>query len=360
MFDAEGVCNTCRNLEIKQQKIDWDARLKQFEEIINQYRGKYQYDCIVPFSGGKDSTYTVWALVKKFGLKPLVVRYNHHMIRPQTLRNQEMTIKQLKLDFLEYRTDWDLVKKLMRVSLDRKGDIYWYQHTGIFCFPMHMAIKFNVPLIIWGEPTAEYAAYYRYDEEEIGDEERFNYFINLGITAQDMIGFLNDPTVKLADLWAHQFPARKDLQAIECRSICLGTYTPWDVKAQAKIIQDELGWKGDMVEGVPPEYNYEKIEDMLQGVQDYLKYIKRGYGRMSHLASIDIRNGRLTREKAMQMVEQWEGRRPGSLDALLKWLNLSEVEFYEIANRHRVSPWKHDSSQTKRGESLPDQKDWVI
>lgn len=113
------------------------------------------------------------------------------------------------------------------------------------------------------------------------------------------------------------------------------------------------------MEGVPPEYNYEKIEDMMQGVQDYLKFIKRGWGRMSHLASIDIRNGRLTREKAMEMVQQWEGMRPGSLDVLLEWLQITEEQFYEIANRHRVAPWQHDPATTKRGPELPDQKFWI-
>lgn len=359
-FDAEGVCSTCRNVEIKQKKIDWTAKEQEFLKLLDQYRGKYQYDCIIPFSGGKDSTFTAYILAEKYGLKPLIVSFDHHMLRPRVLSNTERTIKRLGVDMLKFRGNWQLIKKMMRVSLERKGDILWYQHVGIFVTPMQMAIRFNVPLIIWGEPSAEYASYYSYDENEEVDERRFNMFINLGITAEDMFGMLDSSAVTWRDMAPYIYPTRDALRKINCRSICLGSYIPWDVKKQVEVIKRELDWEGDEVEGVPAEYNYEKIEDMMQGVQDYLKYIKRGYGRMSHLASIDIRNGRLTREKALQLVKEYEGLRPVSLDVLLKWLNLTEEEFYAIAKKHTVSPWVHDPAQTRRGKELWDQKLWVI
>ncbi|MEK7218310.1 MAG: N-acetyl sugar amidotransferase, partial [Patescibacteria group bacterium] len=269
--------------------------------------------------------------------------------------------------FPRYRPDWSLVKKLMRIALERKGDILWYQHTGIFSYPMQIAVKYKVPLVIWGEPSSEYASYYDYEQEEEVDERRFNMFVNLGITAQDMLGMLNEPTspvrgnvpITLRDMQPYTFPSRKDLAAIDCRSVCLGSFVPWDVKSHVKIIQRELGWEGDPVEGVPPSYNYEKIEDMMQGVQDYLKFIKRGYGRMSHLASIDIRNGRMTRTEAMELIQEWEGLRPASLDVLLGWLKISEEQFYAIADRLRVAPWKHDPRLSRPGPPLPDQKFWI-
>lgn len=358
-FDSQGVCSTCRQIEFKQEKINWAAREKEFLALCDQYRGKNQYDCIVPFSGGKDSTFAAYKLVHDYGLKPLVVQYHHQLLRPKVLANAERTIKRLGADFLSFKTNWQLIKKLMRVSLERKGDILWYQHTAIFSLPMHIAIKFNAPLVVWGEPSAEYTSYYGYDETEEVDERRFNMGTNLGITADDMLGFLNDSKITMRDLWPYQYPKRADLAAIGCRSICLGSYIPWDVKKNSRIISEELGWEGDEVEGVPPEYYYEKIEDMMQGVQDYLKFIKRGYGRMSHLASIDIRNGRMTREQALKLVEEWEGKRPASLDVLLHWLNISEAEFYQIASLHVISPWRHDPANIRRGKELWDQKLWT-
>ena len=366
-FDTQGVCATCRNVDSKHANVDWDKKRKEFSDLLDQYRGKGVYDCIVPFSGGKDSSFTVYSLMHDWNLKPLVVSFDHHLMRPQVLANRERVLRKLGVDFLGFRPNWTLVKKLMRIALERKGDILWYQHSGIFAYPMHVSLQQKIPLVIWGEPSAEYASYYDYSKTEEVDERRFNMFVNLGITAQDMLGMLNEPTspvrdgteVTLRDMDPYIYPSRTELMAIKSRSVCLGSYVPWDVKKNVEIIERELGWKGDVVEGVPPEYNYEKIEDMMQGVQDYLKFIKRGYGRMSHLASIDIRNGRMSRPEAMKLIQVWEGRRPASLDVLLHWLKISEDELYAIANRLRVAPWKHDPKFSKPGPELPDQKFWI-
>jgi N-acetyl sugar amidotransferase len=371
-FDEAGICITCRSIKAKGRKIDWEAKKQKFEELIGQFRGKYDYDCIIPFSGGKDSTYTAYFLVKEYGLKPLIVSFDHHMLRPKVLEGRERTLKRLGCDYIGFKPDWQLVKKLMRIGLERKGDILWYQHNGIFAYPMQMAIKHNIPLLIWGEPSAEYnAGLYNYEEfadgeEEEVDETRFDKFASIGIRAEDMIGMVNehpkfkDNPITMRDMAPYVYPKKKDLKAIGCRSVLQGTYFPWDVRKQSALIRKELGWEGDEVEQVHPDYFYEKVEDMMQGVQDYLKFIKRGYGRMSHLASIDIRNGRMTREEGMKHVEDWEGQRPASLDVLLEWLEMSEEEFYEITCRHAVSPWKHDPSKTKKGKKLHDQDMWVI
>ncbi len=357
VFDDQGVCNVCRQVEYKQSRIDWASKRKEFEELLNQYRGKYSYDCIVPFSGGKDSTWTLYALVRQFGLKPLVVSFDHGFFRPGTLANNERTIKLLGVDFLKFRPKWQIVRKLMLETLRRKGDFCWHCHTGCFAYPMQIAVKFRVPLVIWGEPSAEYTSYYSYEDKEEVDERRFNRFINLGITAEDMVGML-DGSVTLRDLEPFIYPNVKELMALNCRSVCLGSYFPWDVKAQVEIIKKELGWEEDDVEGVPKDYRYEKVECAMQGVRDYLKFIKRGFGRTTHLVSIDLRNNRLSREEAIRLVEEHDGKRPASLDVFLEYIGLSEEEFMEIALQHVVSPRVYDPTAVLRGEKLGDQDQW--
>jgi N-acetyl sugar amidotransferase len=357
VFDDQGVCNVCRQIEYKQQKIDWAAKRKEFEALLNQYRGKHSYDCIVPFSGGKDSTYTLYSLVREFGLKPLVVSFDHGFFRALTLANNERTLKILGVDFLKFRPNWKVVQKLMLESLKRKGDFCWHCHTGCFAYPMQIAVKFRVPLVIWGEPSAEYTSYYTYEDEEEVDERRFNRFVNLGITAEDMQGML-DGTVTMRDLEPFRFPSMKDLQAINCRSVCMGSYIPWDVKKQVAIIKHELGWEENDVEGVPKAYRYEKVECAMQGVRDYLKFIKRGFGRTNHLVNIDIRNGRLSRDEAMKLVQEHDGKRPASLDVFLEYVGLTEEEFMAIALPHVVSPHFHDPTSVELGKKLGDQDQW--
>lgn len=357
-FDAEGVCSVCRNQDFKHQ-IDWAARKADLDAIVEQYRGTGPYDCIIPYSGGKDSTFTLWYLVTQYKLKPLVVSWDHGFYRPGLLKNRERTLQALGVDFLSFTPNKQIVKKIMVEMLKRKGDFCWHCHVGVFAFPMQMAVRFGVGLVVWGEPNAEYQSYYGYDEIEEVDERRFNRFVNLGITAEDMVGML-DESVTERDLEPFLYPKLKDLMRLNYRSICLGSYIPWDVKRQVEIIQTELGWEGDQVEGVPSEYSYEKIECAVQGVRDYLKFIKRGMGRTNHLVNIDIRNDRLSREEGEALQAQYDGKRPASLDVFLDYVKMDEEDFYDIAMQHQVRPWQFDPNTIERGEKLPDQDDWNL
>lgn len=357
VFDETGVCNICRQNEFKKEKIDWEKKKSELYSLVDQYRGKGAYDCIIPFSGGKDSTYTLWYIVEELKLRPLVVSFDHGFYRPGVLANNERTLRKLGVDFLKFRTDWKIVRKLMYESLKRKGDFDWHAHTGTFAYPMQIAIKYQVPLVFWGEPSAEYTAYYSYEDAEEVDERRFHRFIDLGITAEDMVGFL-DGSVTLRDLAPYQYPSLKDLRALKVRSVCLGSFIPWDVRKNYEVINRELGWLGDRVEGVPPEYPYEKIEYQLQGARDYIKFIKRGYARTTHLTSIDIRNGRMSREHAAKLIEQYEGKRPQSLDFILRIIGISEEEWRDIARAQAIPPYLHDFTTETPDEPLPDMSQW--
>lgn len=358
MFDEQGVCSVCRQVEYKDGKIDWVQKKKDLTELIESHRGKYDYDCIIPFSGGKDSTWTLYYLMKEYKIKPLVVRFDHGFLRPNLNENTIRSLRNLGADFHTFTPNWKVVQKLMLQSFLEKGDFCWHCHTGIFSYPMWVALKYNVPLIFWGEPSAEYTSYYSYDQPEEVDEKRFNRFINLGITAVDMAIRLGGD-IDERDFKPYTYPPLKELRKLNYRSVCLGSYIPWDVRMQSKVIGDELGWKGDLVENVPEQYNYEKIECHMQGVRDYIKYIKRGYTRPTHLASIDIRNGRLEREEGLDMIAKYEGKKPPSLEIFLEMVGLTEAEFFEVAKSHSVSPWKLNIFEQESGQKLPDFSSWT-
>ncbi len=175
-------------------------------------------------------------------------------------------MRQLGADMLHFTPDWKVVQKLILQSFLEKGDFCWHCHVGVVCYPLQIAVKYNVPLIFWGESPAEYTAYYSYEEVSEMDEKHFNRITNLGITAEDMFVRL-EGRVSERSLKPFIFPSLKELRKIKCRSEHLGSYVPWDVKSQSKTIMDELGWEGDAVENVPPGYEYEKIECVFQGVR---------------------------------------------------------------------------------------------
>ncbi len=356
-FDEFGVCSVCRQVEFKKEKIDWADRQRQLDALIAEYKDKGLYDCVVPYSGGKDSVFQLWYIVTQLKLRPLVVRYNHWGYRPLVEENNTNVFKQLGVDVVEFSTSFHVVRETMLESLKRRGDFCWHCHTGIYAGVMHFAVRFETPLIFWGESTAEYHSWYTFEEMEEVDEKRFNRLMNQGITADDMYEFLGGRVAR-RDLWMFDYPKRKDLLKLKVRSICLGNYIEWDTKKQVEIIKRELGWKGQEVEGVPADYDYEKIECTFQGMRDYAKFVKRGYGRANHLLSIDIRNGRIDRETSLRIEAEVDGKRPASMGWFLDILQISEEEFYALLEKHQVHPWKFDPTTVQPGPRLLDMDLW--
>lgn len=360
-FNKKGVCSVCDQIEFKKNKIDWNKRALMFDNLLDNYRGKYSYDCILPFSGGKDSVFALWYVVKKKKLKPLVVRFDHNFLREKVLENTEKVIKKLNVDFINVKPNLKVIKKLMLESLIRRGDFCWHCHVGISATPINVAIEKKIPLLIYGEPNSEYASFYSSDEFEELNVDKFNRMINLGINAEDMIGMVNqrfpNDKISLKDLKYYVFPSRQIMNNNKIKACYLGNYLPWDVKKQVKIIKEELDWQGDLVEGIPEQYDYEKIECAMQGIRDYIKFVKRGFGRTSHLVSIDIRNNRMSREEGEKLVKENDGKRPKSLDGFLEMLNLTDEEFYKIVFKHVVAPHEPESMpklMSKKNNFIPD------
>jgi N-acetyl sugar amidotransferase len=356
-YDKNGVCNICKNWEEKQHKIDWKDRESQLLKIFKEAKSHNRpYDCIVPFSGGKDSTFTLWAIVKKYGLKPLVVSFDHGFYRPRTLENRTRTFRKLGVDVITFTPNWQIVRKLMLEALIRKGDFCWHCHAGVFVYPMQMALKLKIPLLIWGEGGGEYEAYFKFADLEETDEWKFNRRIILGMRAEDMAQFIGVP---LRDLEPYIYPSKSELDRAKVRSIPLGKYVQWNVKDHVKIIKKELGWKEDEIESGFPGPTYEKIECMFTGIRDYVKYLKRGFSRITHLTTLDIRHGRIKREEAMRLIKKYEGRKPRSLKIFLEYIGIDEKRFNEIVVSHLIKPAKPaDPMGLKYGKKLKDQDTW--
>jgi len=365
VIDQDGRgCNMCRTSEFKQTGIDWEKRKEMLDKVIEKYRGKYDYDCIVPFSGGKDSTYTLYYLMKEYKIKPLVVRFNHGFMRSQHQKNTQTVLKKLGADFIDFTPNWQIVKKLMWESFSRKTDFCWHCHTGIYSYPLQVALKYNVPLILWGEPLAEMSAYYTYEDNVIEweDEEKFNMVRNLGISADDMWGMIHKPEdpVDKRDLYPYTYPKLADLKKMDYYSVCLGSFIPWDYKANTKEIMGELGWRGDELEGVPESINKEfaKIECWMQGTRDYIKYLKRGYSRVTQLTNFEIRNNRMAREEAQEWIDNFEGKRPESLSVFLEYMGITEGEFNDTIAKFVVPPFEPDFANIPKGNRAHDMDEW--
>ena len=355
-FDQNGICSVCNNFTVKQD-IDWKQRYEILLKLVDEVkRKKASYDCIIPFSGGKDSTFSLYYAVEILKLRVLVVSFDHGFYRDNLLRNRERTINKLGVDLVTFRPNQLLVKKLMLQSLKDKGDFCWHCHTGIGSYPLQVAVEKSIPLVLWGESSTEYTNYFKVEDFHSIDEVAFNRIANLGISATDMYYRLNEE-FELREFAPFTIPSLSELQSKNITTFPLGNFIKWDTKNQVEIIKNKLDWQGDEVEGVPNQYSYEKIECMMQGMRDYIKYIKRGYARTSHLASIDIRNGLLDRDEAQALVEAYEGQKPESIRLFLEFLQITEEEFNDIVVAQKLDPWD-GKIPVKIGKAPHDYSSW--
>jgi hypothetical protein len=148
-IDEQGICNACRAYESR-KNVDWIARKNELTSILEKYRSKDgSWDCIVPVSGGKDSTFQV-IRVLQLGLNPLCITSSTCDLSSIGRENIE-NLKRLGVDHIEFSPNPKVRSKLNRIGLTEVGDIAWPEHVGIFTIPVRAAVQFKIPLIIWGE-----------------------------------------------------------------------------------------------------------------------------------------------------------------------------------------------------------------
>jgi hypothetical protein len=223
---------------------------------------------------------------------------------------------------------------------------------------------YKVPLVFWGEPQSEITSYYDYlnDEIEYEDDRKFNKLRTLGITAEDMFSMLNskDNPIDIRDLTPYTFPDVSALKELKYCSVPLGSFIPWDYKENTRIIMGELGWKTDEMEGVPSSINPqgEKIECFMQGTRDYIKYLKRGYGRATQISAFDARAGLISQEEAVSRGIEFDGKRPKSLDLFLEYVGLDETEFFAFVKNSVVPPTEFPPPNKGASDEMWDFESW--
>lgn len=359
-FNGSGTCNVCESIAHKNVSVDWGARRAELDKIVAEAKARnHRWDCLVPVSFGKDSAYQAWYVVTQLKMRPLLVRYNHMGMRPGIERNKMRVLKALGVECVEFYPNWNVVRETMRESMSRRGDSCWACHTGTYSTPMHIAVERDIPLIIWGESLSTQQMFFNAEDKESVDETRFNRAANLGMSADDMHSYLGGRVDK-RDLLYHTYPSRESLDKLGAKSICLGDYVYWDQTKQIELIKRELGWEGDVVEGVPEEWDASKIECQFEAVRQHLKWLKRGYGRVASQASHLIRHGEMTRDEGVALAQAWDGKEPASLTWFLQTTGFTREEFYEIAATHAVDPWEFpDRANLEVGPELPDMKSWA-
>ena len=334
-LDEDGVCNACRSYE-NRKDVNWNARHNELLQVLEKYRvgSRSNWDCIVPVSGGKDSTYQV-VRVLQLGLNPLCVTSSTCDLSNLGRQNLE-NLKRLGVDHVEMSPNPLIRAKLNRLGLMQVGDISWPEHVGIFTIPVRAAVQFNVPLIVWGENSQnEYGGPAAAAGDNVLNRRWLEEFGGLlGMRVSDMIGMEG---IEEKHLISYTYPSDEELARVGVTGLFLGHYLPWDGLSNALIAQaNGFVSYGKTVEG--SMVNYENLDNHQTGIHDYFKFLKFGFGRATDLACLHIRRGRLTRQDGLDAVKRLDGLFPWeylgkSLEDILKPLDISLDEFIRLCDK---------------------------
>ena len=344
-FDENGVCAGCR-VANQRDSLNWIERRESLRKLVDEYRRASNYDIVIPVGGGKDSYYQTHVAVHELGLKPLLVTYHGNNYLPEGSYNLGRMRELFDCDHIIVGPSKDMLVKMNRIGFRLQGDMNWHGHCGIFTTPIQVAVRYKVPLMMWGEHGfMDLGGMYSYsDFVEFTAKHRLEH----GLRGYDWYDFTDEGLEKLGRpelkeglrpkdlLWA-QYPCDEEIDEVGVRGIYLSNYVRWDPNRHVKIVMEKYGWR-------PAQQAFERtyrtmsnLDDMHEnGIHDYLKFVKLGYGRGSDHASRDIRDGIMTRDEGIEMVRRYDHVKPRrDLDRWLRYVNMTEDEFDRICDTFR-------------------------
>lgn len=334
LMDAEGICSACRSYE-QRAVVEWGVRGLALDTLLDTYRSKAgYYDCIIPVSGGKDSTCQTIHMLER-GMNPLCVTATTDQLSDIGRRNIE-NLKKLGVDYVEVTPNPVVRRKLNRIGLTQVGDISWPEHVAIFTIPVRLAVQLNVPLIVWGENSQnEYGGPAAAAADNVLTRRWLEEFGGmLGMRVTDIAGHEG---IEQHHLIQYTYPTDEELARVGVTGIFLGYYLSWDGYSNALLAQAYgLETFPTAVEG--SAVNYENLDNIQTGIHDYFKFLKYGFGRATDLLCMHIRRGRLRRENGIRIVQRHDGKFPWSylgypLETVLKEIGMSQDEFVRVCDR---------------------------
>lgn len=334
VFNEDGVCSGCIVHEEKDE-LDWSKRLTKLKSILNTYKNtsKNNYDCIIPVSGARDSFFIVHTIKNILGMNPLLVTYNKHYNTDAGVRNLAKLRMEFDCDIMTLTVNPESVKKITRASIRKMASIYWHCLAGQTVYPVQVAVKFKIPLIIWGahQGVDQVGMFSHLDEVEMTRKYRKEHDL-MGIEAEDFIGEFDGVTEQ--DIVQYKYPDDKEIERIGVRGIYLNNYIRWDTKAQHEEMIKLYSYESKEQTKTFDSYNDVDCYNY-SDVHDYIKFLKHGYGKVTDHASREIRLRRMTREQGLEMVKKYIAKTPENLDKFLEWIGISLNSFNYLMDQHR-------------------------
>lgn len=334
-FDENGVCTACLYAEFKKKEIDWEKREEELKALCDLHRkNNGEYDVIVPSSGGKDSAFVAYQLKYKYGMNPLTVTWSPHLWTDDGFRNFQNHIHVGGFDNVLGTPNGDVHRKLTKISFEILGDPFQPFIYGQTNYPMQMALKHNVSLIMYGENgEVEYGGNMKNAFKPNRDwrtDHKEHYFS--GLAPEDLLEY----GVGEKDIIPYMAPPQEELEKLGLDIHFFGYYKKW--------IPQELYYHAVEHTGFAPRYarnegtysKYASFDDQIDGFHYYLAYIKFGLGRTTSDTAHEIRDGHITREEGIALIKRFDGEFPDlHFKTFLKYCDITEEHYHEVIDSWR-------------------------
>ncbi|PIR26649.1 MAG: N-acetyl sugar amidotransferase [Deltaproteobacteria bacterium CG_4_10_14_0_2_um_filter_43_8] len=340
-FDEQGVCSACNFAEYKRKKVDWKEREAELLELCDKHRkNNGEYDVIVPCSGGKDGSFVAHQLKYKYGMNPLTVTWAPLKATDIGRRNLDAFIAS-GFDNVLGTPNGKVTRQLTHLAFNYLGDPFQPFIYGQTNFPLHMAVKYKVPLIMYGENgEVEYGGdaknAFRPDRD-IQDHDK-HYFSGLPPE------FWTEHGISMADLKPFMAPAYEEIMHNNTQIHFFGYYKFWDPQENFYYCTENTGFIPNTERSEGTYSKYASLDDCIDGYHYYLAYIKFGIGRTTSDAAHEIRDGKITREEGIALIKKYDGEFPNKyLNDFLEYCAITQDKFYEV-----IDSWRSNHLWEKR------------
>jgi N-acetyl sugar amidotransferase len=340
-FDEDGVCSACNFSEMKKNKFDWTKREEELIKLLDKHRrNDGRYDVIVPCSGGKDAAYIAHQLKHKYKMNPLTVTWAPHLYTNIGFENLHNMTRTGDVSNILFTPPGETHKKLTKLSFEVLGDPFQPFIYGQYNYPLHASVMYNIPLIMYGENgEVEYGGdmknAYIPTRDYRGDPKK-TYFSNLLPEEFTKYG------IDQKDLWPYLPPKNRLLDDLKAEIHFYSYYKKWIPQENFYYCVENTGFKPNPIRSEGTYSKYASLDDQLDGFHYYLAYIKFGLGRATSDAAHEIRDGHLTREEGVQLVNKFDGEFPEKhFQTFLDYCDIDKEYFDKVIDSWR-SPhiWK--------------------
>ena len=342
---ADGVCDACKYAEIKEQ-TDWHSRQEQFLNFLEKYRSKDgSFDCVVPSSGGKDSSFTAHILKEKYGMTPLAVTWAPNMWTEVGLNNFNNLTRVGGVDSLLITPNGKLHKYLTKLAFENLGHPFQPFIHGQKVIGPKIAEKFGIKLVVYGENQAEYGNNIADNASPFMSNDFFtaedSYEMKFGgVSVREIIS--QSQQFKIQDFATYTPLTKEQLARSEIVMTYLGYFEKWDPQEVYYYAEENTGFTPAEQRSEGTYSRYTEIDDKIVPIHFFTTYIKFGLGRASYDASQEIRNGHIDRDEAISLVSKYDGERPKLwLNDFLDYVDITEEQFNQVIDSLRPEHlWK--------------------